>query len=119
MESKLNFDFKTNQQIIKQIGFIDSFKGKWIGLEEKESIYLKELKEIATIESIGSSTRIEGSTLSDNEVKKLLNAIKITSFKTRDEQEVYGYYEVLNLILDTHVDIEIKENHIHHINNSK
>jgi len=86
MESKLAFDFKTNQEIIKKIGFIDSFKGKWIGLEEKESIYLKELKEIATIESIGSSTRIEGSTLTDEEVKDLLKSIRITSFKTREEQ---------------------------------
>lgn len=118
MESKLNFDFKVNQQVIQKIGFIDSFKGKWTGLEEKESSYLKELKEIATIESIGSSTRIEGSTLSDEEVKKLINSIKITSFKTRDEQEVFGYYEVLNIILDAYEDIDIKENHIHHLHKS-
>ena len=115
MESKLTFDFKTNQQLIKKIAFIDSFKGKWTGLEVKESIYLKELKQIATIESIGSSTRIEGSTLTDNEVKQLIDSVKITSFKTRDEQEVFGYYEVLNLILDTYDSIEIKENHIHHL----
>ena len=107
--------FKTNQGIIKKIGFIDYFKGKWIGLEQKESIYLKELKQIATVESIGSSTRIEGSTLTDEEVKNLLKSLKITSFKTRDEQEVYGYYEVLNLILDSFKDIELKENHIHHL----
>jgi len=118
MESKLIFDFKTNQQIIKKIGFIDSFKGKWTGLVGKESSYLKELKKIATIESIGSSTRIEGSTLSNKEVKKLLNSIKVTSFKTRDEQEVFGYYEVLNLILDSYHEIEIKENHIHHLHKS-
>lgn len=118
MESKLQFDFKTNQEIIKRIGFIDSFKGKWIGLEIKESIYLKELKRIATIESIGSSTRIEGSTLTNEEVKKLLDSVKITSFKTRDEQEVYGYYDVLNTILDAYDDIEIKKNHIHHLHKS-
>lgn len=115
MESKLVFNFKTTQKIIRIIGFIDSFKGKWWELEEKESRYLKELKQIATIESIGSSTRIEGSTLSDDEVKKLLNNIKITSFKTRDEQEVFGYYEVLNLILESYQDIDIKENHIHQL----
>jgi Fic family protein len=115
MESKLNFDFKTNQYIIKKIGFIDSFKGKWTGLEIKESIYLKELKLIATIESIGSSTRIEGSTLTNEEVKQLIDSVKITSFKTRDEQEVFGYYEVLNLILDSYDAIDIKENHIHHL----
>ncbi|MEL6941974.1 MAG: Fic family protein, partial [Bacteroidota bacterium] len=118
MESKLAFDFKTNQQIIKKIAFIDSFKGKWTGLEVSESIYLKELKQIATIESIGSSTRIEGSTMTDEEVKQLINSVKITSFKTRDEQEVFGYYEVLNLILDTHEAVEIKENHIHHLHKS-
>lgn len=118
MESKLAFDFKTNQQIIKKIAFIDLFKGKWTGLEVRESIYLKELKQIATIESIGSSTRIEGSTMTDEEVKQLINSVKITSFKTRDEQEVFGYYEVLNLILDTHEAVEIKENHIHHLHKS-
>ena len=118
MVSKLTFDFKTNQQIIKKIAFIDSFKGKWTGLEVSESIYLKELKQIATIESIGSSTRIEGSTMTDEEVKQLINSVKITSFKTRDEQEVFGYYEVLNLILDTPEAIELNENHIHHLHKS-
>lgn len=49
MESKLNFDFKTNQRILKSISFIDSFKGKWMGLEEKESIYLKELNAYSSI----------------------------------------------------------------------
>lgn len=118
MESKLAFDFKTNQQIIKKIAFIDSFKGKWTGLEVKESIYLKELKQIVTIESIGSSTRIEGSTLTDKEVKQLIDSVKISSFKTRDEQEVFGYYEVLNLMLDAYDSIEIKENYIHHLHKS-
>ncbi len=118
MESKLVFDFKTNQQIIKKIAFIDSFKGKWTGLEVKESIYLKELKQIATIESVGSSTRIEGATLSDEEVGQLIESVNITSFKTRDEQEVFGYYNVLNLILDAYASIEIRENHIHHLHKS-
>jgi len=115
MESKLEFDFKTTQKIIKKISVIDSFKGKWVGLEGKESRYLKELKKIASIESIGSSTRIEGSTLTDEEVADLLNSIKISEFKTRDEQEVYGYYEVLNLIIDSFTEIDLKENHIYHL----
>jgi Fic family protein len=80
-----------------------------------ESVYLKELKQIATIESIGSSTRIEGATLSNDEVKKLIDSVKITFFKTRDEQEVFGYYEVLHVILDTFETIEIRESHIHHL----
>jgi len=115
MESKLEFDFKTTQKIIKKISVIDSFKGKWVGLEGKESKYLKELKKIASIESIGSSTRIEGSTLTNEEVADLLSSIKISEFKTRDEQEVFGYYEVLNLIIDSFTEIDLKENHISHL----
>ena len=59
-QDKLSFDFKTNQRIINLISYIDSFKGKWNIVEQKENNYLKELRKIATIESIGSSTRIEG-----------------------------------------------------------
>ena len=115
MESKLSFNFKVNQQILKLIGFIDSFKGKWKQLEGKESKYLKELKLIATIESIGSSTRIEGSRMSNEEVGDFINAIKISSFKSRDEQEVFGYYDTLNLILESFQEIGISKNHIHHL----
>lgn len=112
MENKLNFEIKTYQQILKKIGFIDSFKGKWNIIEKKENRYLKELKKIATIESIGSSTRIEGAALSDQEVKLLLKDIKINKFETRDQQEVIGYFDALSLILDNYNKIPISENYI-------
>ncbi|HMS51110.1 MAG: Fic family protein [Sphingobacteriales bacterium] len=114
-QQKLNFDFKTNQQIVKLISFTDSFKGKWNLIEKKENIYLKELRRIATIESIGSSTRIEGAKMSDSEVKELLDNIKITNLKTRDEQEVLGYYEVLELIYESFKDIKLTQGHIQHL----
>ncbi len=112
LEDKINYDFKTNQITIKKIGFIDLFKGKWDVVEKKENKYLKELKRIATIQSIGSSTRIEGATLTDEKVKKLLNNIKITKFESRDEQEVIGYYEVLEIILENYNSISLSENYI-------
>ncbi len=111
-ENKINFDFKTNQHILQKISFIDSFKGKWDIIENKENTYLKELKKIATIESIGSSTRIEGAALTDSEVKHLLKDIKITKFDTRDQQEVIGYYEALSVILDNYDKIPITENYV-------
>lgn len=110
--NKINFDFSTNQQILKLIGIIDSFKGKWNIAEKQENRYLKELRKIATIESIGSSTRIEGATLTDKEVQELLNDIKITKLKSRDEQEVIGYYEVLELIYDNYSGIPLTESFI-------
>ncbi|MBX3256184.1 MAG: Fic family protein [Chitinophagaceae bacterium] len=109
---KLNFDFATNQQVLQLIGYIDGFKGKWNIVANKENRYLKELRKIATIESIGSSTRIEGATLTDQEVQELLKDIKITKLKTRDEQEVIGYYEVLELIYDHYTDIRLSESYI-------
>ncbi|MBK7467003.1 MAG: Fic family protein [Saprospiraceae bacterium] len=110
--NKLNFKFNSNQQILKLIGNIDGFKGKWNIAEKQENIYLKELRKIATIESIGSSTRIEGATLSDKEVQELLNDIKITKLKSRDEQEVVGYYEVLELIYENYKDIPLTESYV-------
>src|SRR5690554_1013087 len=115
---KLNFGFATNQRILQLISYIDSFKGKWNILENKVNRYLKELRKIATIESIGSSTRIEGATLTDKEVQELLNDIKITKLKSRDEQEAVGYYEVLELIYGNYSDIGLSESYIkqlHHM----
>ena len=109
---KINFDFTTNQRVLQLIGYIDGFKGKWNIAEKQENRYLKELRKIATIESIGSSTRIEGATLTDKEVQELLNDIKITKLKSRDEQEVIGYYEVLELIYDNYSDIRLSESYI-------
>ena len=109
---KLDFDFATNQRILQLIGYIDGFKGKWDIAEKQENRYLKELRKIATIESIGSSTRIEGATLTNQEVKELLKDVKITKLKTRDEQEVIGYYEVLELIYENYSDIKLSESYI-------
>lgn len=115
MESKLSASFKVSQTLIKDIAYIDSFKGKWRGLEINESALLRELKQIATIASIGSSTRIEGSTLTNDEVKALLQNISMSQLKEREEQEVFGYYEVLELILESYQDIELTVNNIHHL----
>lgn len=109
---KLNFNFETNQRLLQLIAHIDGFRGKWEIAENQENRYLKELRKIATIESIGSSTRIEGASMTDEEVKNLLNDIKITKLKTRDEQEVIGYYEVLELIFESYSSMRLSESYI-------
>ena len=110
--NKLNFDFLTNQKILNLIAKIDLYKGKWNVIERQENIYLKELRKIATIESIGSSTRIEGGTLTDKEIEELLANVKITELKTRDQQEVIGYYDTLELIYENFDNIKLTENYI-------
>jgi len=111
-EKKLNFSFEITQKTLQDIAHIDQFKGRWAVLEERENVYLKELRRIATIQSVGSSTRIEGAKLSDDEVKQLLENVQITKFETRDEQEVIGYYDVLELILESAKEIKLSESFI-------
>lgn len=112
MEKKLKFNFKKTQEILKKIAEIDQFKGKWLAIESEENQYLKELKRMATIMSIGSSTRIEGARLTDEEIEKLLNNMQINKLESRDEQEVAGYYDVLDTIIESNKDIMLSENHI-------
>lgn len=74
---------------------IDEFKGAWRALGSLAPERLRALRRAATIESIGSSTRIEGSKLSDRDVERLLADLEIKKFESRDEQEVAGYAEVM------------------------
>ena len=115
ISKKLEFGSAVYQQIMKQLSIIDSFKGNWEIIDLKHSQYLKELRQIATIESIGSSTRIEGATLSNHEVEKLLKSVKIKKLKTREQQEVLGYYEALQVILENYKDLPITESYLHQL----
>ena len=56
--------------------------------------------------------RIEGSRLSDREVERLLSNLAIRKFETRDEQEVAGYAELMELMFRAWEDIPLNENHI-------
>jgi Fic family protein len=97
---------------LKLIARIDEFKGAWRALGTLAPDRLSALRRVATIESIGSSTRIEGSKLSDREVERLLSNLQIKSFDTRDEQEVAGYAELMDLVFSSWQDIPVTENHI-------
>ena len=99
-------------EILSLISEIDEFKGAWRALGQLAPEQLYSLKKVATIESIGSSTRIEGSKLSDKEVEILLSNLEIQKFETRDEQEVAGYSSVMTLIFQSYADIPLSENYI-------
>ncbi len=99
-------------EIFKTIAEIDGFKGTWRVLGNQQPERLSVLRRVATIESIGSSTRIEGSKLSDQEVEKLLSALTIRTFETRDTQEVAGYAEAMELVFQSWEQITLTENHI-------
>ena len=91
---------------------IDEFKGAWRALGSLAPDRLIALRRVATIESIGSSTRIEGSKLTDREVERLLADLEIKKFESRDEQEVAGYAGVMETVFAAWQHIPINENHI-------
>jgi Fic family protein len=99
-------------EILALISTIDEFKGAWRAFGTISPERLDALRRVATIESIGSSTRIEGSKLSDREVEKLMAGLSKTSFESRDEQEVAGYAKVMDLIFSSAEYIPFTENHI-------
>lgn len=94
------------------IAELDEFKGAWRAIGRIAPERLSSLRRVATIESVGSSTRIEGAKLSDREVEALLRNIEIKSFSSRDEQEVAGYAEVMETVFANFAEIELTENHI-------
>jgi len=97
------------------ISKIDEFKGKWEALSNLAPDRLALLKRVATIESVGSSTRIEGARLTDREVEKLLSGLSSASFQSRDEEEIAGYAEAMELIFDSYDKIQTSENQIKQI----
>src|ERR1700733_11156364 len=99
-------------EILKLTAHIDEFKCRWRVIESLAPERLSSLRRIATIESAGSSTRIEGARLSDAEVEKRLSGMETKSFASRDEQEVAGYADAMEMIFDGHDAITLTENHI-------
>ncbi len=106
---------KITPQLLSLIAELDEFKGAWRALRRLAPDRLLSLRRIATIESIGSSTRIEGAKLTDREVERLLSNLEIKALATRDAQEVAGYAEVMELIFERWEAIELSENHIKQI----
>jgi Fic family protein len=102
-------------ELVRAIGEIDEFKGRWETLGNLAPERLRGLRRIATIESVGSSTRIEGVRLTDDEIERLLSGVRTESFRTRDEQEVAGYADLMDLIFESFADIPLTENHIHQL----
>lgn len=104
-------DVHISGEMLKIIAETDEFKGAWNAVSQIPE-KLSSLKKVATIESIGSSNRIEGNTLSDKQVETILSNIRQQSFATRDEQEVAGYADLMENIFDNYEIIPFTENYI-------
>ena len=112
------FSFSPDWMLLtNEISQIDRFDASWTTIEKREGQTLKQLKSIATVRSVGASTRIEGSRMTDDEVEVFIKNLSISKFEERDQQEVAGYFEVLELIADSFKEIEITESNLKHLHN--
>ena len=101
--------FQPTNEVLRLIAPIDEFKGEWRVVENIQPERLTSLRRVATIESIGSSTRIEGAKLSDREVETLLGNLQTESFRSRDEEEVAGYAYVMETIHSSWKEMPVTE----------
>lgn len=106
---------KLSSELLNIVAEIDEFKGAWRAIGRIAPERLSALRRVATIESVGSSTRIEGAQLSDREVELLLGSLEITSFASRDEEEVAGYADVMNTVFESWESMDLTVNHIKQI----
>src|SRR3989338_175035 len=102
------------QDIWKDIAAIDELKGRWTASASLHPQVLSRLKRSVLITSTGASTRIEGARLTDNDIEKLMRGISIEKFKDRDVQEVKGYFELLQNVLDSWQSLNFNESAIKH-----
>ncbi len=117
MEQVYTFQISIDWSLISLISAIDRFDASWTSIERREGKTLKQLKSIATVRSVGASTRIEGSRMSDEEVDVLLKKLDVTKLEDRDSQEVVGYFNVLDLITEQYDEIGISETDIKSLHN--
>ena len=99
-------------EVLSLIAELDAFSAGWTTGHALTPERLASLRHVATIESIGSSTRIEGSSLSDTAVQDLLGQIGKESFETRDEQEVGGYADAMKTVFENYREIPLTENYL-------
>ena len=117
MNKKQSFDDRIRnipQSILNMLSKIDQFQGQWTFGAKLSPQVLGRLKRSTLVTSTGSSTRIEGAKLSDEDVEKLMQGLDIQKFQNRDKQEVKGYFELLNNVFDSWNQIIFNENTIKH-----
>ena len=102
-------DIQPTHEILRLISGIDEFKGEWQALRHLPPDRLQSLRRVATIESVGSSTRIEGARLSDRQVDQFLGALETESFQSRDEEEVAGYAYVMETVQSAWEDLPLTQ----------
>ena len=117
MDRLLRYDYLSKTSINSLLQKIDAYNDNWEKRERLDAEQLRTLRQLATIASVGSSTRIEGSQMSDEEVAHFIEHMDVTKLTSRDQQEVAGYYRVLDIIHEAYADLKLTESFIKGVHN--
>jgi len=109
LSKRLTFSPERTEAFFAVISEIDAIKNTIRLTDKLLPQTINRLTQSVIVTSTGASNRIEGNRLSDDEVEALYRNLRIKKFKTRDEQEVAGYLEMLELILESHADMPLSE----------
>lgn len=111
-QNRFNKRIPLSQEVLAKIAKIDQFQGFWQGSLRLSPQILGRLKSWVIITSTGASTRIEGAKMNDEEIARFLRGLQATEPKSRDEQEVAGYADLIGRIFDNWKTINLSENWI-------
>lgn len=96
-------------QIVATLAAVDEIRGVFrVGLQITPQTITR-LRKSVLVTSAGASTRIEGSKLSDEEVRKIMQGLSIQKFADRDSQEVQGYLETLKNVFENYKNLPLRE----------
>jgi Fic family protein len=114
-ENPRKFDHRIKNpepHVVSFLTTIDEIRGVFrVGLRMTPQA-ITSLRKSVLVTSAGASTRIEGSKLSDEEVKKIMQGLSLSKFADRDSQEVQGYLEVLQNVFDSFQTLPLRESTI-------
>src|SRR5580658_5092528 len=89
---------EATEAIYSMIAEIDAVKNTYALARKLLPQTIERLTHSVIVTSTGASNRIEGNRLSDAEVEALYRKMRIKSFRTRDEQEVAGYLDMMERV---------------------
>lgn len=97
-------------EIVKKLTLIHEYKGEQRLFIEAHKDELNDLVEIVKVQSTEASNRIEGISATDDRLKNLVQ--EKTAPRNRDESEIAGYRDVLNIIHENYDYIPITTNYL-------
>jgi Fic family protein len=109
LSRRLEFSAALAERVYGMIAEIDGVKNGWRLAGRLPNRTLERLARSVIVTSTGASNRIEGNKLSDAEVEALYGQLRIKKFRTRDQQEVAGYLEVLESVFQNYQEMSLGE----------